>query len=767
MAIRIHQLAKELELENKELVDLLVSRGFTVKSVSSTIDNISADSLREEFAKKRTTQIVSNEAPPAPAKPNIPAGAIVRSAEDVARERASRVDTARPTPPPMRMPSPVQGNRVPPPVRLPVASKPLSTPPAPPSAPIVKPMAPPAVKMPPLVRPSAAMPPPAPAPKSLEEPVIASEAKGAALQVKPPVVVRDFALLMGVKPFKLISALMEMGVFASMNQTLDSELATQVAAKFGFTLEIKHRGDSKAEPPKKKEAPKVDEKLLLKGRPPIVCILGHVDHGKTTLLDFIRKANVVAGEAGGITQHIGAYQIEVDGKKITFLDTPGHSAFEKMRARGAGLTDIAILVIAADDGFMPQTDEALKHCRKSGVPVMVAINKIDTKGSNPDRVKKQMQERNLLPEEWGGEVITVPVSALSGQGVPQLLEMILLQAEVLELTANPAAPAEGAIVESKLETGRGPTATVIVQKGTLKAGDSIVCGAAYCKVRSLLNERDEKIDTAPPSTPVRIIGWSQTPEVGSHFVSAKNEREAKAMAEEAAEALLKERRASSMTEAPTNAAELLAAMSAQEAKVLNVVVKADVSGSLEAVVDALNAIKSEKVSLHIVESSVGAITLSDVDLAHTAKASIVAFNTRQENGVSAQLKHHQVSVISHNIIYELVTQVREAMVELLDPILQEHTLGKAEIRQVFDLSKGTIAGCMVTEGSIFRDKLARLWRGKELVAQGRVSHLKRGKDDASEVKAGFECGILLSSSEAFKEGDVIECYQINQVRAQL
>lgn len=862
MAIRVHQLAKEIGLDNKELVDLLTSRGFVVKSVSSTIDNISAESLKAEFASKKTSAPAKAETPAAAPKPQIPPGAIVRSADDIAKERAARetVDNSKPkifaahspNMPPRTPPMPPRPSG-PPQVRLPSVGSPAqppaikfgvspssasgatvssaSTGSAAPS--IVRPAQPPAIPgnkifspaqaaspsrtgqaTPPSVPMRSAMPGIPSLPPIIRSPVTGAKppfpingagastgANGAAgnanglvnsaagttsagavtggleisatpkelkiMQIKPPIIVRDFALFLGLKPFKLISSLMEMGIFASMNQVLEPELAGRIAEKFGVLLEIKHRGESPPAPPKKKELPKVDEKLLMEQRPPVVCILGHVDHGKTTLIDFIRKTNVVAGEAGGITQHIGAYQIVVKEKKITFLDTPGHSAFEKMRERGASVTDIAVLVIAADDGFKPQTDEALKHCRKYGLPVVVAINKADVKGANLDRVKKQMQERNLLPEEWGGETICVATNAVKGDGVDTLLEMLLLQAEMLELKANPKAPAEGVIVESKIEVGRGPTATVIVQKGTLKAGDAIVCGPSYCKVRSMLNERDEKLDKALPSTPVRIIGWSEAPEVGGHFTTAKNEREAKDLAEAAAEELLKIKRAQAVSDGPTNARELLEAITAQISKILPVVVKADVSGSLEAVIDALNGIKSSKVSLSIIGSSVGLVTLNDVEMAHTAKASIVAFNTRNETGVAAQLKHHQVSVISHNIIYELVEQVKDAMADLLDPILTEHVLGRGEIRVLFALTKGSIAGTMVTEGSLFRDKLVRVWRGKELVGQGKIVHMKRMKDDASEVKAGFECGILFSGIEGYKEGDTVECYEISKVKAVL
>jgi translation initiation factor IF-2 len=819
MAVRIHQLAKELGIDNKELMELLATRGFAVKSVSSTIDNISADSLREEYkAKQQGAAPVAApaEAAPVAAKPNIPAGAIVRSAEDVARERAARAEEAkakafapvattmpsvRPSAPPVvRMPTGPSAPPTPPqlsrPPAPPVSPAGFVRPAAPPSAPSLPPIVrlpqqnsstPPAIVRPPVAAPTvppiAKLPTPPPAitarpgqpttPPMPVAPVATASAPAAPsgelrlMQIKPPIVVRDFALFLGQKPFKLISSLMEMGIFASMNQILEPELAIKVAERFGVLLEIKTRGEAPPAPPKKKEAPKVDEALLMETRSPVVCILGHVDHGKTTLIDYIRKTNVVAGEAGGITQHIGAYKITFKEKSITFLDTPGHSAFEKMRARGASLTDVAVLVVAADDGFKPQTEEALKHCRKVGVPIVVAITKTDVKGANIDRVKKQLQERNLLPEDWGGETIVVGVSAIKGEGIDTLLEMILLQADMLELKANPKASAEGIIVESKIEVGRGPTATVIVQKGTLKVGDVILCGEAYCKVRSMMDERDGRVDKAPPSTPVRMIGWNEAPAVGEKFVTVKNDREAKDMAEAVHAERLKQRNSQQASDLPTNAAELLAAITQQTTKTLSVVVKADVSGSLEAVVDAIGGIKSSKVNVVIIESSVGAITPGDVQRAHTAKAQIVAFSTRQENGVAALLKHHQVPVISHNIIYELVEQIRDAMAEMLDPIQEERSLGKAEIRKIFSLTKGTVAGSMVTEGSVFRDKLARVLRGKDVVGQGRITNLKRMKDDASEVKAGYECGISLGGVEDFKEGDIIECYEIRNVKPSL
>ncbi|MDP0495710.1 MAG: translation initiation factor IF-2, partial [Verrucomicrobiota bacterium JB024] len=588
------------------------------------------------------------------------------------------------------------------------------------------------------------------------------------IQVKPPIVVRDFAVLLGKKPFQLISELMEMGIFASMNQAIEEANAKQIAERHGFTLDIRHRGDDKPEPKKKAEKPNEDDPALMEERPPVVCVLGHVDHGKTSLLDKIRKANVVSGEAGGITQHVGAYQVECNGKKITFLDTPGHAAFSKIRERGANVTDIAILVVAADDGFMPQTDEALKFARNANVEIIVAINKMDAKGANIDRVKQQMQERDLMPEDWGGQTLCSPVSALEGTNIDTLLELVLLQSEVSELRANPKAQAEGVIVESQVEQGRGPTATVIVQKGTLKVGDALVCGPNYCKVRAMMDEHGKTIKSAPPSTPVRIMGWSGTPASGAVCTVAKNEKEAKALAEENAQAL-KAQAASAPVEASAarDLDSLLAAIDEQSSKVLRVVIKADVNGSVEALAGCLEAIHSDKVKLEIIETGVGVITKNDITLADSSEACVVGFNVKQENGVTALAKHHNVRIIQHNIIYELITSVEEAMAELLDPEYREVKLGMTEVRATFPLAKGQVAGCMVTEGMIKRDAHARLLRKDEVIHEGRIGTLKRFKDDVTEVRAGYECGIQITGCNDYKEGDRIECYEIHEFRPKL
>ncbi|MFM1851185.1 MAG: hypothetical protein RIS54_869 [Verrucomicrobiota bacterium] len=798
MSIRIHELAKKIGMDNKELLALLKERNFDVKSVSSTIDNISADALVQELKQPEAAAPASVDEPEAEAvaesadqtepQVKLPAGAFVKSASDIAREKAEK-ETEKAKPAPVAAPKPAAA---PPPPPTPRA---VSIPPAPPAAPAAKsparpvapvtPPSPPPVKTPPLApppvaRPAAASVPPAPptapgaAPK-LPPPIAPVATAPAApgelkvIHIKPPIIVRDFAAELGMKPFKLISELNQQGGFASMNSTIEEDVATAVAEKHGFILDIKHRGDPPAQPaPEKKQVdPEAEEAKNLEPRPPVVCILGHVDHGKTSLLDKIRQANVVSGEAGGITQHIGAYQVELNGRKITFLDTPGHAAFTKMRARGATVTDVAVLVVAADDGFMPQTDEALKHAQKAGVALIVAVNKMDVRGANLDQVKTQMQQRNIAPEDWGGETITVPVSALKGEGIDTLLEMILLQSDLLELQANPKAEASGIIVESEIDFGRGPMATVIVQRGTLKVGDAIVAGPFFARVRAMFDDQGRNVKVAPPSTPVRVIGWSGTPESGATFKAAKNPRDAERLADE--EELRLKQLATSAAAAPKEVSveQLFANIAATQAKSLKVILKTDVFGSMEAVRNILEGIQSTKVSLEVVAADVGLVTKNDVLMASASKAVIIGFSTKLENGVTPLAKHHGVRIETFEIIYELGDKVREMMADLLEPEQKEVKLGGAEVRQVFPLAKGFVAGCLVTEGKINRNALARLRRKKDTVHEGRVGTLKRFKDDANEVRAGLECGIKLDDFNGYEVGDVIECYEVQKVRASL
>ena len=801
MSVRIHQLSKQIGMDNKELIELLRERGYEVKSASSTVDNISAESLVEEFGSKEAVEPSAPESKseveaPKAKGPVMPEGVIVKSKADIEREREARAaaekaeaakeaaravpppPVAKPAPPaPRTPPTPAVTISSPEPPKAPPIAK-ITPPPLPasrpPSTPPVVPAgSPPAPSAPPVPqKTSATSEGSEPSPEALSD-VEGAEKK--VLHVKPPIVVRDFALELGLKPFKLISELMEMGIFASMNQSIEESTAKVLASRHGFELEIHHRGEQGDGSAQKPKVQKVDDDdpRFLKDRPPVVCILGHVDHGKTTLLDTIRKANVTAGEAGGITQHIGAYQVTHNGQKISFIDTPGHAAFSMMRARGTNVTDIAVLVIAADDAFKPQTEEALKFAQQANNAIVVAINKTDAKGANVDRVKQQMQEKGIAPEDWGGETVTVEVSALNGTNIEDLLDMILLQAEVLELKANPDCAASGIIIESQIEHGRGPTASVIVEKGTLKRGDALLCGEAYCRVKSLMDENGKTLNAAPPSTPVKVLGWSGVPASGDRFVTCKNEKTAKREAEEITyqrkrDANTRQQEGEAKESGGATVEDLFAAIEKQQKKCLRLIVKSDVHGSAEALANALSQIESDKVDLDIIQVGVGNITKNDVTLAGAGGSCIIGFNVKLDTGVQGIAKHHDVRIIQHEIIYELLDQVEEEMAALLEPELRESKSGAAEVRQVFSLGKGrAVAGCMVTEGTITRSGKACVLRKGKVVHEGRISTLKRFKDDVKEVRAGYECGVNVEGYDAYEEGDSIECFEVEEIRPSL
>ena len=772
MSIRVHAIAKEVNKSSKELIEILTERGYDIKSASASIDNITAQSIIDEFkvagenvSPEEKTPDVTEEPKEVAKKQSVKKAPIVRSKADLDEEKREKEEAAQKEKAKLEKPKVVQA--------APVASAAPSLPPPP----VTRANAPP----PPSTAGKSAVPSPPPAsngvgvtPKALD---VASTdddvvVEGNLILIKPPIVVREFATFIGLKPFQLISELMEMGIFASMNQAIDEEVARKIAKLKGFELEIKHRGEKvEAVAPKKKIVVDENDEKFLKPRSPVVCILGHVDHGKTTLLDSIRKANVVAGEAGGITQHVGAYQIEHKDQKITFLDTPGHAAFSKIRERGANLTDVSVLVVAADDGFMPQTDEALKFAQRAQGTLLVAINKMDSKGADQDKVKTQMQERSIPSEDWGGEVVTVPISALKGDGVDDLLDMILLQAELMELKANPEALCGGVIVEARQEVGRGPTATVIVQKGTLKIGDAIHCGSVYCKVKAMIDDQGQQIKQAPPSTPVNILGWSGVPSSGGIFACSKNEREARREAEDfeqLSNVVVPEPEEEGEKSETSGVEALFAAISRSKSAAYRVILKADVGGSLEALRETLQLITSDKVLLEILQSDVGQITKNDVKMAKTSGADVIGFNVKMDNGVMGDAKHQDVKVFQNSIIYEIIDLVKDNMAELLEPELVEKKTGRAEIRQVFNVSKGrTVAGSMVMEGSIVRNKGARLVRKGKVLAEGKIETLKRFKDDATEVKAGFECGIRLDSFDEYEEGDMIETFEVEKIRPSL
>ena len=778
MSVRVHAIAKEVNKSSKELIDILTARGYDITSASASIDNITAQSIIDEFAvekpietQEESTPKVAVSAVEKNTKEPAKKAPIVRSKADLDAEKKEKEDAEQKEKAKLLKTEPVQ------PVPVVVSNAPSLPPP-----PVTRANAPP----PPHSTAGKSGVPSPPSPISSGTPVESKEVsidaatsddavvvEGNLILIKPPIVVREFATFIGLKPFQLISELMEMGIFASMNQTIEEDVARKIAKIKGFELEIRHRGEKvEAAAPKIKVVVDENDEKFLKPRSPVVCILGHVDHGKTTLLDTIRKANVVEGEAGGITQHVGAYQIEHKDQKITFLDTPGHAAFSKIRERGANLTDVSVLVVAADDGFMPQTDEALKFAQRAQGTLVVAINKMDSKGADQEKVKTQMQERSIPSEDWGGEVVTVPISALKGDGVDDLLDMILLQAELMELKANPEAVTSGVIVEARQEVGRGPTATVIVQKGTLKIGDAIHCGSVYCKVKAMIDDQGEQVKQAPPSTPVNILGWSGVPDSGGIFTRSKNEREARREAEES-EQLSKQvvvvpEEEENGEPAVTGVDALFAAISRSKSAAYRVILKADVGGSLEALRETLELISSDKVLLEILQSDVGQITKNDIKMANTSGADVIGFNVKMENGVMGDAKHQDVKVFQNRIIYEIIDLVKDNMAELLEPELVEKKTGRAEIRQVFKVSKGrTVAGSMIMEGSIIRNKGARLVRKGKVLAEGKIETLKRFKDDATEVKAGFECGIRLDSFDEYEEGDMIETFEVEKIRPSL
>ena len=588
------------------------------------------------------------------------------------------------------------------------------------------------------------------------------------IHIKPPIIVRDLATQIGIKNHVLIKELMELNVFANQNQTIEPDIATKICEKHGFVFEMERRekgaGVHKqvevvvAPPP-----PVIEKEEELETRGPIITFMGHVDHGKTSLMDAIRKTRVAAGEAGGITQHIGAYSVDYKGNKITFLDTPGHAAFTAMRARGANVTDIVVLVVAADDGLMPQTIEAINHAKAAPhVKILVAINKIDLPSANIDRVKKQLQERELTPEDWGGETIVVPVSATKGTGIDQLLEMMTLQAEVMELKASPTATPRGTVIEAQVEPGRGPTATVIVQMGTLKVGDPFICGDYYGKVKSLMNDRGEPMKNAGPSTPVKVLGFTGLPNAGDEFLVMESERSAKTLSEER----LTAKRAEKLT-TPQRATLETLLEAADGKKVLRIVLKCDAQGSLEALTGALNQIQSKKVDLEIIHAGVGPISESDMLLASASNAVVIGFNTKVENMAVGAAKREGVQVKLYSIIYELIDQMKEAMAGLLDPEHRESVIGHAEVKQVFQLSRGIVAGCLVTDGRIARSARARVLRRRQPVYDGGMSTLRRFQDDVKEVRSGLECGIKLGDFSEYQVGDIIECYQLEQVAQKL
>jgi translation initiation factor IF-2 len=577
------------------------------------------------------------------------------------------------------------------------------------------------------------------------------------LKLAGPISFTAMSAELGVKVNELLRRVHGLGVELERDDLIEVETAELVAGEFGF--EVQH---VETDPEKQVAAPAPSERGDLPTRPPVVTVMGHVDHGKTSLLDAIRRTNVAAGEAGGITQHIGAYQVEGPSGRITFLDTPGHAAFTQMRARGAQVTDIAVLVVAADDGIMPQTIEALSHARAAGVPIIVAINKIDRAEANPDRVKRGLLEHGLVPEDLGGETICVPVSATKGTNVDRLLEMINLQAEVLELTAPASGPARGVVIEAQLDKGRGPVATVLIREGLLERGDPIVVGTSYGRVRALINDRGEELKQAGPSTPVRVIGLNAVPEAGDEAIVTRSERDAKTLVDHR-QAERKREKSGAEAPAAVAAEELFAQLEGGDRKQLRVVLKADVHGTMEAIRDALVELSGERVTLTVLHAGVGAITESDVMLAAASRALVVGFHVRPEAAARRTAEREHVEIRTSDIVYELLDDLRAVMAGLLPPRVVEKVTGHAQVRQLFPIPRiGTIAGCAVAGGSIRRSDRLRVVRDGVPVYTGRIASLRRFKDDVREVAAPLECGIGIENYNDVKVGDVLEAFSVEE-----
>ncbi|MBW1999819.1 MAG: translation initiation factor IF-2 [Deltaproteobacteria bacterium] len=579
------------------------------------------------------------------------------------------------------------------------------------------------------------------------------------IKVQETVTVAELAKAMGVKAAELIKQLISMGVMATINRPIDFETASLVADEFGYELE---RDEFEIDA---LIADTEDRPEDLVARPPVVTIMGHVDHGKTSLLDYIRHSNIIAGESGGITQHIGAYYVDRKGGDIVFLDTPGHEAFTAMRARGARVTDIIVLVVAADDGVMPQTKEAINHARAANIPIVVAINKIDKPDANIEKVTRELAELGLVPEEWGGDTIFGHVSAKTGEGVEELLELIQLQAELLELKANPNKPARGVVIEAKLDKSKGSVATVLIKNGSLHQGDHFVCGECYGRVRAMLNNRGKKIRSAGPSVPVEVYGISGVPMAGDEFIVVEDEKKAKQIISFRQE---KVRTGEAERRGIVSLDDLFQRIKEGEVKELNIVIKADVQGSLEALSDSLLKLGTDEVKLKIIHSSTGAITESDVMLASASGAIIIGFNVRANPRVREIVEREKVDVRYYDVIYNVIKDIRAAMSGLLEPIRKENVMGRAEIKETFHVPRvGAVAGCYVTDGRVERNAKVRLLRDEVVIYDGKLSSLKRFKDDVKEVQAGYECGLVLENFQDIKPGDVLEFYQVEEIAAEL
>ncbi|MFL2478273.1 MAG: translation initiation factor IF-2 [Verrucomicrobiales bacterium] len=591
------------------------------------------------------------------------------------------------------------------------------------------------------------------------------------IHIKPPIILKDLADKMEIKPFNIIKDLMALDVFASLDSSIEPEVATKICADHGFVFEKEkrekgggvHKVEEVFEEPPPPPEPEAKGEDALPFRPPVVTVMGHVDHGKTSILDAIRSSRVVAGEAGGITQHINAYSVDHDGAKITFIDTPGHAAFTEMRARGAGITDIVVLVIAADDGIMPTTHEAISHARAAGVTIIVAINKIDVPNADVNKVISQLQENDLTPEDWGGETICVQTSATEGLGVDDLLGMIALQSEVMELRANPEGDGRGIVIEASSKAGKGSTASVIVRTGNLKVGDSFICGPYFGKVKLILDDSGNQLKEAGPSMPVEVLGFSGVPKVGDELVVMDSERAVKKLSEERLEELRQEK----LTKPHKARLQDIWADVGSTKKTLKIVLKGDVQGSLQAIESSLMEIKSEKIDIEILHQAAGPISESDVLLCSASDGIIIGFGVKVENKALRLGKQEGVEIRLYSIIYELIDQIKEAMLGMLDAETREKLLGRAEVKQIFKIKRGRVGGCIVNEGQISRKARARVIRQGQAVYDGGFQTLRRFQDEADTVKTGLECGIRLGNYLEYEVGDIIECYELEKVEQTL
>jgi translation initiation factor IF-2 len=746
---RVHEIAKAQGMTSKELLAALKAAGVEAKAAQSSVeesdalaalkgsgDGASAASATKTKAAPKATKEATQSAAadkkaatakPAPDKPAPPAGDGAATAPTkkgpgkrrrrvVIDSQAARRDHIARTQPPPRPPRRRGGRR-----RRPLLEEPSD--------------------------------------KELKQPE-----EQPPIKVNSGATVREVAESLGLSAAEVIKALMKEGEMATLTQTLTDESVESIAKQFDRKIEIVTAAQEEAEEPEK--AQEDDEKDLV-GRPPVVTVMGHVDHGKTSLLDAIRQTQVAAGEAGGITQHIGAYQVQHDGKTLTFLDTPGHEAFTAMRARGAKVTDVAVIVVAADDGVMPQTVEAIDHARAAGVPILVAVNKIDKEGADPNRVRGELAQQDLNPEDWGGDTVYADVSAKTKDGLDNLLEMIQLVTELEELAANPNAAASGTVVESRLDPGRGPVTGVLVQRGTLRVGDAVVAGPVWGKVRAMLNDKGERIDEATPGMPVEMLGFDGVSEAGEHVQVVENERKARALAQER-ETRLKTEQLARRAARKVTLEEVFQRASEGQLKEFNIVLKADVSGSLEALEDEIAKLPQEQVPVNVIHAQTGGINESDVMLASASDAVIIGFNVRPLAEARRAAEREGVDIRTYTVIYKVTEELRAAMEGLLEPEEIEEALGQAEVKQTFKASRvGTIAGCLVTDGKVTRSASARLVRDGTIVWSGRVGSLRRFKDDVTEVDEGQECGIVLEGFADIKEGDVLEFFETRQVEKTL